>query len=461
MRWLHLSDIHVGQPDQARSNAMRLLVDAIQEWSDDEPIDLVLFTGDLAYSGRAVEYASLHDELIEPLRQLQLTENAYFVAVPGNHDLDCDCSHPIVWDMLGRTRQEKFWESDEQGVSLRAARARGFEAFSMFLDSSGVMGPNPTRQVGKRLDLELPSGEQITIICLNTALFSDKHLSAEAEREASPLPVQPLRSLANEGQRPHPTLVLGHHPLSWFERRSRQNFLSALRDLGAIYLHGHTHEIEDHFRSHALATVGFGAVYPGHFDHQSAPFTSTFAICQLAEELHIRFISWEPEHGVWRPSQDVPGDFSEPSSILSDAYRVPVPTTKSTTLMRASALRQVETPLHLESPIWINAPYVDKWAMLLGLIGKVDQQHEIIQQSLKSEIGGQVNFILTDRYGRHGVRAFSAETAVITYEHVEAVNTELDTLQLDSYIVASLGKTSTSAADLAANLRRDEEHYHP
>ena len=122
--------------------------------------------------------------------------------------------------------------------------------------------------------------------------------------------------------------------------------------------------------------------------------------------------------------------------------------------MRSNTIRQVETPRHLESPIWIDAPYVDKWAMVLGLIGKVDQQHQIIQQTLKSEIGGQVNFILTDRYGRHGVRAFSAETTVITYEHVEAVNTELDTLQLDSYIVASLGKTSTSASDLAANLRQ-------
>ncbi|MCY3841442.1 MAG: metallophosphoesterase, partial [Gammaproteobacteria bacterium] len=453
MRWLHLSDIHVGQPDQARSNAMRLLVDAIQERSDNEPIDLVLFTGDLAYSGRTEEYASLVDELIEPLRRLECTQHAHFIAVPGNHDLDCDCSHPIVWDMLGQRRQEKFWESDQKGIDLRAARARGFDAFATFLDANSIMGPDPTTQVGKRLDLELRNGA-VTVICLNTALFSDKHLSADDEREASPLPVQSLRALANEGQRAKSTLVLGHHPLDWFDKRTKQNFLSALRDLGAIYLHGHTHQIEGHFGSHALASVGFGSVYPSHIDHQLAPFTSTFAICQLAEELHIRFVSWEPDFGVWRPSQSVPGDFNEPSDMLSDAYRVPVPNTKSTTVMRSNAFREVETPLHLDSPIWIDAPYVEKWAMLLGLVGEVEQEHEIVQQTLKSEIGGQASFILTDRYGRHGVRAFSAETTIITYEHVEAVNTELDTLQLDSYIVATLGKTSASAADLAANLRR-------
>ena len=161
MRWLHLSDIHVGRPNEARSNAMRLLVDAIDERSDNEPIDLVLITGDLAYSGRPEEYVSLREELIEPLRQLHVTQHAHYIAVPGNHDLDCDCSHPIAWNMLGRSRQEKFWESDEQGTSLRSARASGFQAFATFLDSNSIMGPDPTTQVGRRLDLKSLKNNEI------------------------------------------------------------------------------------------------------------------------------------------------------------------------------------------------------------------------------------------------------------------------------------------------------------
>lgn len=454
MRWLHLSDIHVGQPDQTRSNAMQLLVEAISEHGGEAPLDLILLTGDLAYSGQDIEYERFKTELLGPLKALDIAKESAVVAVPGNHDLDCDCSHPIVWDMLGQSRQEKFWDSDEKGTSLRAARAQGFSAFASFLSECEIKGLDPTAEVGARHDLQLHSGDSVTVICLNTALFSDKHLSSEREREASPLPVQPLRTLANQRQLANPTLVLGHHPPHWFDKRSKQNFLSALRDLGAIYLHGHTHEIEDHFRSHALATLGFGAAYPGHMEHQSSPYTSTFSICQLEEELHVSFVSWEPTHGVWRPSQDVPGDFSEPSDVLPSGYRVPVPTTKSTTIARSGALRQVTTPPNISNPIWIDGTYVDQWAMILGLIGKVDPQHEIIQRTPKSQLEGQASFILTDRSGRHGVRAFSAETTVITYEHVEAVNTELDTLQLDSYIIATLGKTSASAADLAANLGR-------
>ena len=94
MRWLHLSDIHVGQPDQARSNAMQLLIQAISDHAGTEPLDLVLLTGDIAFSGQASEYQSFKDELLDPLQELDIAKHAHVVAVPGNHDLDCDCSHP-------------------------------------------------------------------------------------------------------------------------------------------------------------------------------------------------------------------------------------------------------------------------------------------------------------------------------------------------------------------------------
>ena len=453
MRWLHLSDIHVGRPDQTRSNAMQLLLRAIEDHAGGNPIDLVLFTGDLAFSGRSDEYTALNTELVEPLRGLDITKKAPFIAVPGNHDLDCNCSHPIAWDSLGEQRQQKFWHSDAHGVALRSARASGFRSFADFTKTAKILGPDPTTEAGARFDIELPS-QRVTVICLNTALFSDKHLSDEEEREASPLPVQPLRTLAYEKPLTSPTLILGHHPLHWFEKRSRQNFLSALNEFGGVYLHGHTHEIEGHFRSHALATLGFGAAYPGHIESQSAPYTSTFAICQLEEELHVRFVSWEPTHGAWHAAQHVPGDFSERSDILHDGYRVPVPTTKSATVLRTNVPKQVRTPLRLNAPIWLDAPYIDQWAKLLAAIGEVERHDEVIQHGPNSEIGGQAAFILTDRSGRHGVRAFAAETTVITYEHVENANTELDTLQLDSYIICTLGKISNAAEELAANLRQ-------
>ena len=453
MRWLHLSDIHVGRPDQTRANAMRLLLQAIEDNACGESIDLVIFTGDLAFSGETAEYSAFSDELMEPLKRLDVTKKAHFIAVPGNHDLDCDCSHPIDWGSLGEARQQKFWDSDTKGIDLRSARANGFKAFAEFVNSADILAPDPTKQVGARFDLDV-SDQSVSVICLNTALFSDKLLSDEQEREMSPLPVQVVRSLAYAKPLHKPTLILGHHPTKWFDRTSRENFLSVLKEFGAVYLHGHTHEIESHFRSHALATLGFGAAYPAHIESQAAPYTSTFAICQLEEELHLRFVSWDPTHGKWHASIHIPGEISEPSDVLEQGFRVPVPTTKSATLLRSNAANPAHTPLQLNSPIWLDADYIEQWPKLLATIGVVEGQDDIIQHGAVQALGGQVAFILSDKNGRHCVRAFAAETTVITYEHVENANTELDTLQLDSYIICTFGKISEAAEELAANLSR-------
>ena len=122
MRWLHLCDLHVGKNDQSQVVAMRQLVNAIEEATSDKDLDLVLFTGDLAFSGISDEYKVLKNELLEPLRSLSIIEKAKIFSVPGNHDLNCDCSHPLVWSSLGKARQDVFWNSDIQGQEIRSQR---------------------------------------------------------------------------------------------------------------------------------------------------------------------------------------------------------------------------------------------------------------------------------------------------------------------------------------------------
>ena len=84
MRWLLLTDLHIGLNNESQRMAMDALVDAIRIRSKDQKFDLVLMTGDLAFSGKTSEYSQLRDLLINPLRNLPEYENARFVAVPGN-----------------------------------------------------------------------------------------------------------------------------------------------------------------------------------------------------------------------------------------------------------------------------------------------------------------------------------------------------------------------------------------
>ena len=63
---------------------MAQLVEAVAETVGDDPLDFVVFAGDLAYSGTDDEYKAVATQIIEPLRQIPAAENAVLVEVdPG------------------------------------------------------------------------------------------------------------------------------------------------------------------------------------------------------------------------------------------------------------------------------------------------------------------------------------------------------------------------------------------
>ena len=458
MRWLHLCDLHVGKNDQAQAVAMRQLVNAIDEAVLNKDLDLVLFTGDLAFSGISDEYETLKSELLEPLRSLSTIKQAKFVSVPGNHDLDCNnCSHPLVWDSLGKSRQDVFWNFDDQGQRVRSSRASGFQAYSNFIKKENIYGLDPTYELGSRY--VIGGSRNITLICLNTALFSDKDFSEEKERGNAPIPIQPLRALVKPEDSSGLIIVMGHHPVEWFEAQSRRHFLSALRELSAIYLHGHEHKIEADFSSHALRTLGFGAGYPGRLDaNTSQPYTSTFAICELHDELHVKFVAWEPRHGVWRPFHAVQSDFDQESALLSGGYEVPVPTSRANSpVSRRQALsKQIRIIPKLQTPIWIEGDTIKNWTSLLLLLDLISQPYSVARHQ-EFNVGIYSSFLIKDKYGHHLIHASSAETAIVAYDHVEHVNTSIDTLKLDSCIIITLGRISESATNLANSLRQRKQ----
>ena len=335
MRWLHLCDLHLGKADEAQTIAMGQLVSSIAKAVDHTSMDLVIFAGDLAYSGTAAEYDALLATVVEPLRQIPEIQDAIFVSVPGNHDLNCHGTYPITWSTLGSHRRNMFWNTDDEGRELRLNRAKGFESYQTFLRNAGIRGPNPLTEVG--FLIEVPGPDPVSLICLNTALFSDKDLTESEERGKSPLPVHTLRQLA-QGAEPGATLVVvGHHPLNWFEAQSKRQFQAALAELSAFYLHGHEHHVDVVFGSNFLRSLGFGASYPARLDSTSKqPYTSTFAICVLADQLHVQFTSWDAPEGMWRPLHTLPADLKHRSDILLDGYTIPIPTTPNSTVPTSS-----------------------------------------------------------------------------------------------------------------------------
>lgn len=116
LRILHISDLHEGQPGpETLWRRRRVLGDAWLEnleviADSGRGVDLVCFTGDVAFGGRREEYARAADFVRELLRRLGLGPERFF-AVPGNHDADRDvqaeaCVAICTWASRrsGRTR---------------------------------------------------------------------------------------------------------------------------------------------------------------------------------------------------------------------------------------------------------------------------------------------------------------------------------------------------------------------
>ena len=457
MRWLYLSDLHLGRPDQAQTVAMREIVGAISDAIAQESLDFVLLAGDLAFSGQQDEYKSVISEVILPLRQLQATKNAKFVSIPGNHDIDCSNILPISWETIGQERQNTFWNSDDRSKSLRYNRSAGFSEYAKFLSDNDIHGPNPLVDIGSLVTIQ--GDPEVSLICLNTALFSDKTFREEDEKGKFPLPVQILRQLAHDSPFNAQMVVVGHHPLNWFEVQSRKQFQSVLREHNAFYLHGHEHSVDVTFGPNYLRSLGFGVAYPSRLDERSKlPYTSTFALCVLEDKLHVEFTSWDSSEGAWRPTHtSLPADLQERSPILGNGYVILTPNTKS----KNASVRPVDRSSKIDRrpvfnrPIWIDGDRIKTWTALLSDIGLIENGEPTKDKSPK-QVPSHSIFFIKNRSGTHLIHAVTAETSAITYSQVESANTQLDTLGLTSCVIATFGSITVDAKNLASNLQRSK-----
>ena len=227
--------------------------------------------------------------------------------------------------------------------------------------------------------------------------------------------------------------------------------------MSAFYLHGHRHRVDVTFGPNYLRSLGFGASYPARLDGQSQqPYTSTFVLCVLEDELHVEFTSWDPPQGVWRPlHSSLPSDVRDRSQTLRDGYVISVPSTRSATVSaktHGSSAQIDKLPL-LERPIWVEGDRTKTWASLLFDIDLIEKGDATTEDD-PHRIPSHSRFFVKGEVGTHLIHAATAETSVITYDHVEAANTQLDTLRLKSCVIATFGTITSAARNLANNLRR-------
>ena len=252
IRWLHLTDLHVGMDDQdwlwPRMRA-RFREDLKSIYKSADPWDLVLFTGDLVQKG--TEYAKLDgifDEIWGWFAELGCDPK--LLTVPGNHDLQWrDATKAAVkilenWSGDPELR-ETFWKAPDGEYHQQIKTA--FASYDNWWRSTprkpsdihyGML-PGDFSCTVTRDDLRLG------IVGLNSAVLQ---LTDKKDYQGRLVlhPKQFHEACGGDGVKwaasHHACFLMTHHPPEWLNDESRDHLNGEILDSFCLHLCGHNHE---------------------------------------------------------------------------------------------------------------------------------------------------------------------------------------------------------------------------
>jgi calcineurin-like phosphoesterase family protein/ATPase family protein associated with various cellular activities (AAA) len=269
--WLHLTDMHAGQPQFGYDVELvigKIVADIaalVKRAGDHLRPDVVLFTGDLAYSG--TEYLSTNAPSVDSLLSSLWDQWPWpdrlprLAPTPGNHDLawqPFERDQFVLWSTFhapDRIVRDQFFtrpntvNSESYWLSRKVTEA--FAGYTSWLAKTRIPTLTPDR-IGQlpgeyATTFETEGGARVGILALNTAYY-DLPILRKDRPKLLALHTDQLAALgfADWYQKNNICLTMTHHPPSWIHEmpreRLRQQYFVA--DQIALHLCGHLHELQ-------------------------------------------------------------------------------------------------------------------------------------------------------------------------------------------------------------------------
>ena len=240
--WLHLSDFHFkagGDSFSQEVSCDALVRDIPSRLSDEFPLQFIVVTGDIAFSGQSSEYELASTFFASLLDNLGLGAERLCI-VPGNHDVDRSIQ-PYMYNgvRMSLTSQgaiDEFLGLETERVHLME-RQSAFREFrdQLFIDAQ-ISETNEGLAWVRHFDLD---GFHVGVLELNSAW-----LSGDNDRPGSLLvgERQIIGALAlAETSSPHLTVALTHHPTDWLAEFDRMGFTNRMVPQVDVFHSGHLH----------------------------------------------------------------------------------------------------------------------------------------------------------------------------------------------------------------------------
>ncbi len=236
--WLHVSDFHIRAGEAYdRQVVLRALVAAVRGYRERGRVpDLVFATGDVAFSGKAAEYAPA-SEFFDALLEAAGVDRSRLYVIPGNHDVDREQGIGLARTLGSREDADAYFGPKVPKPHIR----QKLGAFSEWHDGyfAGIRRFPQESTAGPVEAVEV-RGRRIGVLPLNGALFcqgDDDHGKLMVGRRCLDAALEELRALGADLR-----VALVHHPLDWLSDVERSNVTTALQESVDVVLRGHLHE---------------------------------------------------------------------------------------------------------------------------------------------------------------------------------------------------------------------------
>lgn len=229
---LHLSDLHISnnwalKPAEKIIAALRGLCEPVEAAA-------IIASGDITWSGQASQYeaaTSFLSALKEGIRS-ELKIDIKTIAVPGNHDCDFP-DDSAVRDLVIEKLQSVDGKFDSAQM-LRQSLGVQDSFYKWITEPAQTAEISDVERLCRIAYFDMPSGQRIAALCLNTAWMSTIH--EEQGKLIFPIAYLP--------EPPNADVVLGvlHHPYNWFHAKNARELRNALQASCDVIVTGHEHD---------------------------------------------------------------------------------------------------------------------------------------------------------------------------------------------------------------------------
>jgi len=231
---LHISDFHARVKDEVylEQRVSALFNDLSQLGHS---IDIIVFTGDLAYYGKKEDYDLADRLLIQPLRRRVRNghKQVPFVIVPGNHDVDRD---DIKLANETKLRKEL---SDSPGAFAAISDSVNLSRLRQYYDYLAVQKLSTEPYSASILNLQ---GVNLGIASLNTAW----RCSGDEDKEYLFVTEEQVHTVNKVVEPADIKIALLHHPFDWLHTSEGKGAIDDIKNHFDIVLTGHLHEQDSH-----------------------------------------------------------------------------------------------------------------------------------------------------------------------------------------------------------------------